>query len=117
MATNVPKRITEKHQRLTEGVSVGVIASVYEERVIRRGRHGEHGAPQRSGGMGEAAGTQQENRYNFFLKGRGRSYQACGTALQLGPGPGLQVQAEHVQLGSILQTRTQRGEATHRRAG
>lgn len=42
--------------RLTPGVSVDAQTAVYEERVIRRGGHSEHGAAQRAAGSGEVAG-------------------------------------------------------------
>lgn len=55
--------------------------------------------------MGEVADIKEQI---ISAKSRnGNGYSRCEDAVQSGPGPGLQVQAEHIQLSSILQLNTQ----------
>lgn len=53
--------------------------------------------------MGEVADIREQ-----IISAKSKSRNSyCDDGVQLGPGPGLQVQAEHIQLSSILQPSTQ----------
>jgi len=60
----------DRRPRLTESFSVRAEAAVHEERVIRCGRHGEHGAAQRQTGRGDVTGGEVERnrRQDIFGK-------------------------------------------------